>query len=148
MAALSLVRDRNHAHEIARVLANPIFLHSALDDARERGEIVFEVLEQDAGSLAAQLDQPDHYVIDGEAFWATLTELQLCPSTAPTLVLLRDRPTLRGVLKFYGRADHRQCMRTPIFISEGDHYTPPVLGERLICKSKSGEGRGRECLGG
>ena len=81
------------------VAANPIF---PLDPVTVRGgaEIRFEVFEVDAGKLKSLVGAHRCFYIDQKTgvFWARLNSLERCVSTHPGLALLRDKPTLRGVL--------------------------------------------------
>ncbi len=79
--------------------ANPIYLTSDLD-MRRGAQITFEVLDADASSLTNLLGQKHVFGIDSQRglFLARLTELEPYTSTAMALLLLRNRPTLRGVL--------------------------------------------------
>jgi len=83
--------------------ADPIYITSAID-YRTGAEITFEVLEADASSLEQRLGKRDEYGFDPShpPFFAVLTSLDSCQSTHPALALLRDRPTMRGVLRVSG----------------------------------------------
>ena len=98
MPALSIVKPGRKG---VSVLANPIFLTSPLR-TESGAEVVFEVLEIDAGSLGELLGTKQLYHLDSKQFWAELKSLRLCQSTHPGLSLLRYKPTLRGVFSIHG----------------------------------------------
>jgi hypothetical protein len=86
--------------------ANPIFVIS--DGGRKKGaELVFEVFDKDAAGLRARLGKFDNYGVNPNQplFSAKLTSLEPCESTHPGLALLRDRPTLQGILTIEGEID-------------------------------------------
>ena len=95
MACLSIIRDGGPA----TVAANPIF---PLDPVIIRGgaEIRFEVFEVNAGELKSLVGAHRCFYIDETSgvFWARLNRLERCVSTHRGLALLRDKPTLQGVL--------------------------------------------------
>jgi hypothetical protein len=94
MSCLSLIRDGG----ICSVVANPVFVITP--DRLEGGaDVTFEVFEEDATALKALLDKPEHYVLDSTLLWAQLKVLEPCESTHPGLALLRNRSTLRGLLR-------------------------------------------------
>ena len=102
MASLSVLGEGG----IVMGCANPIFIIS--DEGRSKGaKLVFEVFEADASGLRARLGKLDQYGIDPRhlMFSAKLTSLEPCESTHPGLALLRDKPTLRGVLTIEGEID-------------------------------------------
>ena len=49
-------------------------------------------------SLRLRLGQEHHYMLDSQAFFGKLTNLEPCQSTHPSLLFLRDKLTLRGIL--------------------------------------------------
>jgi hypothetical protein len=59
-----------------------------------------EVFEVDAGELKSLVGAHRCFYIDetSGAFWARLSSLEPCVSTHHGLALLRDKPTLQGVL--------------------------------------------------
>lgn len=86
--------------------ANPIFIIS--DGGRKKdAKLVFEVFDNSASGLRRRLGRSDNYGVDPNQplFSAKLTSLEPCESTHPGLALLRDRPTLRGVLTIDGEID-------------------------------------------
>jgi len=84
----------------AVVVANPIFPLST-----DENGIVFEVFEDAAAALQPFVGRAAFYLIDGTFISARLQSLTRCSSTHPALSLMRDRPTLRGMLeKFDERA--------------------------------------------
>ena len=95
MACLSIIRDGGPS----TVAANPIF---PLDPIDRRGdaEFWFEVLEAAAAELKTLVGEHRCFYIDstGEVFWAKLRSLEPCVSSHQGLALLRDKPTLRGIL--------------------------------------------------
>jgi len=95
MVCLSILRERGHT----TVAANPIFPLDALNVRGEK-EIRFEVFDADANELKAIVGTHQCFYIDETSgvFWARLRSLEPCVSTHPGLALLRDKPTLRGVL--------------------------------------------------
>ena len=95
MACLSILRERGPT----TVAANPIFPLDALN-VRGEGEFRFEVLDAAASQLKAIVGMHRCFYIDETSgvFWAQLRSLEPCVSTHPGLALLRDKPTLRGVL--------------------------------------------------
>jgi hypothetical protein len=94
MAGLS-VEDRG----IFVVCANPIF---PISDSGEEGKVTFEVFEQDATSLKLRLGKVESYCMDdGEPFFGELISLEACLSTHPGLAFLREKPTMRGVMKIH-----------------------------------------------
>lgn len=102
MASLSILSEDG----VIIGCANPIFIIS--DGGRQKGaELVFEVFERDATGLRARLGKYEQYGIDPTQlmFTAKLTSLEPCESTHPGLALLRERPTLRGVLRIEGEID-------------------------------------------
>lgn len=85
--------------------ANPIFPTSD-SDWRNRGNLIFEVLADDADSLRHCLGKIPRFSLDTEApFWATLTNLDPCISTRTDLSLSRDKPTLHGSLVIVAPAE-------------------------------------------
>ncbi len=102
MASLFVLSE----HGVVVGCANPIFIIS--DGGRKTGaKLVFEVFDNSARGLRRRLGKPDTYGIDPTQplFSAILTSLEPCKSTHPGLALLRDRPTLRGVLTIEGEID-------------------------------------------
>jgi hypothetical protein len=96
MACLSVQREGT---TVFVVCANPVF---PLSDGRD-GAFEFEVFELDSTSLKNRLRKIDSYIVDNiPPFFGELVSLDLCQSTHPGLALLRDRPTLRGVIKIRG----------------------------------------------
>lgn len=97
MACLSRIKNIG-AKTLMVSVANPIFPLSSHDELKARTEIAFEVLEDDAAVLYSLIGQKVNYHLEETNFWATLKGLVPCASTHPGLNLIRDRPTLRGVL--------------------------------------------------
>ncbi len=98
MACLSILGERG-PKTVATVAANPIFPLDALNV--RGGELFrFEVFDADAGQLKALVGTHRCFYIDETSgvFWARFQSLEPCVSTHPGLGLLRDKPTLRGVL--------------------------------------------------
>ena len=95
MACLSILADGCPPTSAA----NPIFLLDALN-IRGGGEFRFEVLDAVASQQKAIVGMHQCFYIDETSgvFWAQLRSLEPCVSTHPGLALLRDKPTLRGVL--------------------------------------------------
>jgi hypothetical protein len=93
MSALSIQLENG----IFSICANPIFPISEFS-ASLGSQFVFEVFEADAHSLKFRIGQIDHFAMDGAAFWAKVTSLEPCVSTHTGLALLREKPTMRGVL--------------------------------------------------
>ena len=95
MTCLSILRERGPA----TVAANPIWPLDALN-IRGGGEFRFEVFDVDASQLKAIIGAHRCFYINETSgtFWARLQSLDPCVSTHPGLALLRDKPTLRGVL--------------------------------------------------
>jgi hypothetical protein len=79
------------------VCANPIFPITDL------GNIwVFEVLESDATDLKQRLGRMDEYCTGQDGtFTGVLEQIEMCSSTHPGLRLLREKPTLRGVMTIH-----------------------------------------------
>ena len=101
MSALSIVRD---GQKVVATIANPIFLTSPI--RVERGaQLTFEVFETDAAILKDLVGTKQLYYLDHELYWAELISLELGESTHPSLALLRDKATLRGVFSILGEAD-------------------------------------------
>lgn len=81
--------------------ANPIFPLSDPDT----GTFTFEVLEADAVMLKARVGKWEQYLLgEKPPFFGELVKLEPCESTHLGLLLLRDKPTLRGVLAVGGVA--------------------------------------------
>ena len=78
----------------AVVVANPIFPLST-----DQASITFEVFEDDAVALHPLVGRAAFYVVDGISVSARLKSLTRCTSTHPALSLMRDKPTLLGVLE-------------------------------------------------
>jgi hypothetical protein len=93
MSALSAMDESG----IALGVANPIFPTSEFD-LRKGAKFTFEVFEIDAAWLKKLVGKKLTYAYEQRAFIAELTELELRTSTAPALLLLRNKPTMRGVL--------------------------------------------------
>ena len=92
MACLSVLQDKIYA-----VCANPVFPISDLGST-----FAFEVFEEDAVSLKLRLGKPDEYYIDSVGtFFGVLQSLEPRPSTHPGLSMLRDKPTLHGVMQVH-----------------------------------------------
>lgn len=94
MATLSVVDDG-----MLIVCANPVF--PILDPNPGVNTITFEVFEADAASLKRRLGKVENYVLDGPPFFGELISLESCQSTHPSLSLMRDRLTMRGVMKIH-----------------------------------------------
>ena len=93
MSCLSIFTD-----DISVVCAKPIFLTSGMD-VTPGAALTFEVFVADAALLESRIGQVERYLLDTSApFWAQLTTLEPCVSTHVGLRLLRNKPTLRGVL--------------------------------------------------
>jgi hypothetical protein len=89
MACLSVLRDGIYV-----ICANPIFPTSELATT-----LAFEILESDAAALKLRLDKMEEYYIDSiGTFVGILQRLETRPSTHPGLALLRDKPSLSGVM--------------------------------------------------
>ena len=95
MACLSIVRESGPT----TVAANPIFLLDPMS-SKSGVEVAFEVFEADGGELKSLIGEHRCFYIDDNVgvFWARLKSLEPCVSTHPGLALLRNTPTLRGVL--------------------------------------------------
>jgi hypothetical protein len=93
MSALSAIDESG----IALGVANPIFPISELD-LRKGAKFIFEVFEVDASWLKKLVGVKVTYAYDHHTFIGELTELELCTSTAPALLLMRNKRTMRGVL--------------------------------------------------
>ena len=95
MACLSIIRDGGPA----MVAANPIFPLDPIDP-RGDAEIRFEVFEADADESLQLVGEHRCFYIDSAdgVFWAKLKSLEPCVSSHQGLALLRDKPTLRGIL--------------------------------------------------
>jgi hypothetical protein len=89
----------------AIVVANPIFPLST-----DQTRITFEILEDDAAALRRLVGRAAFYVIDGVSAAVRLKSLAACTSTHPGLALMREKPTLRGVLEKFDEP----TVRTPI----------------------------------
>ncbi len=89
---------------IAFVCANPIFLVSGLD-VRPGAKITFEVFKVDASGIRRIIGKREKFGLESQAFWGTVVSLEPCQSTVPALALLRDRPTMRGVIAVHGDSD-------------------------------------------
>jgi hypothetical protein len=93
MSALSAMDESG----IALGVANPIFPTSEFD-LRKGAKFTFEVFEVDAAWLKKLVGKTMTYAYEQRLFAAELTELELCTSTVPALLLLRNKPTMRGVM--------------------------------------------------
>lgn len=103
---LSIFRD---GRPPAVTVASPVFFTSPTDSLQIGAEITFEVSERDASALKPLVGKDEYYVINFEThFWARLKILEPCKSTHPGLALLRDRPTLRGVLTVFKETAAKQ----------------------------------------
>jgi hypothetical protein len=80
--------------------ANPIYLTSEVS-FRPGDKLTFEVLEQDASQLKSLVGKFELFGLDSRAFFAQLVTLERCQSTVPALAMMRDRPTMRGILEIY-----------------------------------------------
>lgn len=78
-------------------VANPIFPTSEFD-LLKGAKFTFEVFEVDAAWLKTLVGKTVTFAYEQRLFAAELTELELRTSTAPALLLLRNKPTMRGVL--------------------------------------------------
>jgi hypothetical protein len=66
------------------------------------GDFIFEIFERDGKYLQRDLNQKHLLSADGgQVFWGELVSLTPCTSTVPGLALMRDRTTLRGILRIY-----------------------------------------------
>jgi hypothetical protein len=102
MTSLSLIENGLPAF----VVANPIFPLST-----DQTSITFEVFEDDAVALHPLVGRAAFYVVDGLYVSARLKSLTRCTSTHPALSLMRDKPTLRGVLeKFDETSSSKQSL--------------------------------------
>jgi hypothetical protein len=97
MTSLSIIRSGLPAV----VVANPIFPLSV-----DQTSVRFEVFEDDAAALHPLVGHAAFYVVDGVSVSARLKSLTRCTSTHPALSLMRDKPTLRGVLQKFGESGH------------------------------------------
>ena len=79
------------------IASSPIFIISKPDEFHSGSEIIFEVFEEDATALKAQIGNPQYYALGSSPFWAKLKSLEPCESTHPGLASLRHKTTLRGV---------------------------------------------------
>ncbi len=94
MATISKIIDRGPA---------VVLMNAAHITAEDDNHIEFEVLEADANSLLRFVGIKQLLAYNGVSFWGELTSLEPCSSTTEALGLLRDKPTLRGVIrKFSG----------------------------------------------
>jgi hypothetical protein len=91
-----------------RVVANPVFVISPIQECRNGTELIFEVFEADAEALKRLVGAPQLYVFNSTSAWGKLKSLDPCESTHPGLAYLRNKPTLRGVLVFFEEASSRQ----------------------------------------
>lgn len=92
--------------------ANPIFLNNE-PVWSDGAEFIFEVLETEASTLKLKLDKREQYSLDGgPLFFGELSDLQPCDSTHPALSLLRNEPTLRGVMRVLGIVNLRASTKT------------------------------------
>lgn len=80
----------------ATLLANPVYVTS-----HTRDQVEFEVLEADGAALRGFVGVLQLLALDGAVLWGRLLSLEPCTSTAAGLAMLRDRQTLRGVLRVY-----------------------------------------------
>jgi hypothetical protein len=104
MSALSVVRDGNKAVTLA---ANPLYLISAFTTARG-GQVIFEILEADAGGLQRLVGTKQLYYLEEQLFWGQLESLEPCESTHPTLSTVActlNKKTMRGVFSILGETD-------------------------------------------
>ncbi len=101
MSALSVLMEDSVMGPVLINCANPIFLCTEpvlLDGA----DFAFEVFESDSVMLRNRLNKLEQYSLgSGPLFFGALTSLELCDSTSPALALLRDKPTLRGVMRVH-----------------------------------------------
>ena len=105
MACLSIVREGLGA----TIVANPIFVTSAIEKLQTGAKLIFEVFEQDAAALGQLLGETRIYVLTPPGnFWGKLDILEPCQSTHPGLALLRHKPTLRGVLAVFEEVSLKQ----------------------------------------
>jgi hypothetical protein len=98
MAALSVFGNTGQPPTVA---ANPLHLLSDrenYENPKAGTNIEFEVLEANALGLYPLVGDTRRYMIGDTPFWATLRELKPRTSTHPGLGLMRNRPTLLGVL--------------------------------------------------
>ena len=79
---------------------NPIYLTSEVS-FRRGDKLTFEVLEQDASQLKSLVGKFELFGLNSRAFFAQLVTLERCQSTVPPLAMMRDRPTMRGILEIY-----------------------------------------------
>jgi len=103
MACLSLLDPSG----LMVVCANPVFPLSEPDS----GTFIFEVFEADAGMLKSRIGKVEQYGLDPNSppFFGRVTNIEPCESTHSSLVLLRDKPTLRvaiAVHKAQSSASH------------------------------------------
>lgn len=70
----------------------------------------FEMLEVNGAGLRNHIGLKHQLSCDGGApFWGELISLELCESTSPGLAFMRDRPTLKGLVRIYaGEPEHLQ----------------------------------------
>ncbi len=96
MACLSYFRREI---DPAVVAANPIRLLSEVETLHNGETFEFEVFEIDSATLFKLIDEPTFYMINsGKPFWGRIKSLTPCVNSLP---LLRDRPTLRGVVEAF-----------------------------------------------
>ena len=98
MACLSVRMKDARGHG---VVANPIFLTSSIENLVQGSVIPFEVMEQDAGSLNALVNEPELYSLGTEvAFFGKLRSLEAKPATVSALAIL-GRPTLHATIDVF-----------------------------------------------
>lgn len=99
MACLSVFRENKKG---AVVAANPIYIVYPPADLKRATLLKFEMLEADASMLSHMVGEYNYYAIGSDiAFWGILKSLVPCQSTASGLALLRDKPSLMGVIEMY-----------------------------------------------
>ena len=74
-----------------------VFVTAAAVDSLE-----FEVLKVNTGTLQNYIGTKQMLSCDADTpFWGELVSLDSCESTAPGLASMRERPTLKGVLRIF-----------------------------------------------
>ena len=98
MACLAVYRAMEGLKGHFVAVANPVYVTSPIE-AEGSSEVIFEVFEQAGIALKNLVGKIQYFRMGDQQFWAELKTLDPCESTHPGLALLRNRKTLRGVLR-------------------------------------------------
>jgi hypothetical protein len=92
MAAISKINQSGPA----------VLLVNAAHITEKRSDLIeFEILDVNSGSLKKLIGEKQLLACDDSTFWGELISLEPCVSTASGLGLLRNKPTLKGIIRIF-----------------------------------------------